>query len=705
MIIVVSDIPPSIQQYYRQRQMVFWNHDLPLSLNNSDMNYRATPPPWTLDTNNDRVPPQGTDTNPSPPRIVHQHVTVLPSSEVDPDTNPGEEDKEKTLNAIASSVTLSIVIFVGISFLLVNMCAFIGLYYQRDKLKVRERIVNSRYRCVNVGGGDDDDDVEERYMKNESAAAALESSRDLKNIEIKSILKSSDGIYEQVKAGSGKTASIGKSGKRMGIVRQASSSTVTIDPHTKVKEWIAHEIIQRCSPRFMRKVKKSDFKTGSCDIYADHTDQTSNKTVDSNVSKVGSLNTISKQKAKKVSVAVDATPATRSASVLQQTPIELTKSMDEGLVLSGLSQSPGVESMKASTSLMTILKRPSLQRSAAMNSDESLCDKSEPLRRSTSINLQLSTSESTPNISHFHSISEPVPSTSSVSKLFDIRLSPEKGPCDVLYSQVQKRPKLALPSEFNVTRDKTNVNVTSRDDISADTSVSAEEALDNIKRKNYPKVLPDYPDVDDFHLQKAIKRRSLPLCAQIPTDPGGGDESPGDVSMTLKVPPPPPPRVSTLGRKPSNSLPVSPLTSQLTVKLKPTSKSQVPLSIRNPQMPQLSSPIRPAANPSNQPSSQSHIKRLEPRVIIKPTMNPITSKKDSKQTSTSNIPRVTPPQPSTFEGPKDTTPRPPPTTGSRLPDMGMGRKAKITPIKKTVSTETALDASVSNAESVKRLNK
>lgn len=703
MIIIVSDIPPSIQQYYRQRQMVFWNHDLPLSLNNSDMNYRATPPPWTPpDTNNDRVPPQGTDTNPSPPRNNHQHVTVLPSSEDEFDTDPEEEDKGQTLNAIASSVTLSIVIFVGISFLLVNMCAFIGLYYQRGKLRVRERLVNSRYRCVNVTS--EDDDVEDRYMKSESQPAPLECSRDLKNIEIKSILKSSDGIYEQVKAGSGKTASIGKSGKRMGIVRQASSSTVTIDPHTKVKEWIAQEIIQRCSPRFMRKGKKNDLKTGSCDTYADHTDQTSNKTVDSNISKVGSLTTLSRQKAKKVSVAVDATPATRSASVLQQTPIELTKSMDEGLVLSGLSQSPGVESMKAATSLVTILKRPSLQRSAAMNSDESLSDKVEPLRRSTSINMQLSTtSESTPNISHFHSRSEPIPSTSSVSKLFDIRLSPEKGPCDVLYSQVQKRPKLALPAEINETRGKTDVNVTSRDAINDDTYLSAEEALDNIKRRNYPKVLPDYPDVDDFHLQRAIKRRSLPLCAQISTDPGGGDEVRSDISMALKVPPPPPPRVSTLGRKPSSSLPVSPLTSQLTVKLKPNSRSQVPLAIRSPQMPQLSSPIRPAANPSDQISSHSQIKRVEPRVIIKPTMNPITSKKDSKQTSTSNIPRVTPPQPSTFEGPKDNTARPPPTTSTRQPDMGMGRKTKITPIKKTVSTETALDASVSNAGTVKRL--
>ncbi|XP_054271199.1 uncharacterized protein LOC128991935 [Macrosteles quadrilineatus] len=697
------EIPPSIKQYYRQRQMVFWNHDLPITLNNSNFPYRPTPPPWLspgVDQHDIHRPPQGTDTNhPPPPRTIYHAVTVIPPPEPpvdDPVTYKGPDqrpdDGSSHLNAMASSVTLSIVIFVGICFLLVNMCAFIGLYYQRDRLKVRERIVNTRYRCVNAGN--EEEDAGDHYMKSDSNNRALES-RDLKNIEIKSILKSSEGLYEQVKPESVKTASVGKGGRRIAISRQASSSTVTIDPHTKVKEWIAQEIVQRCSPRFLRKPKKSDFKSGSCDTYADQTDQMSNKTLDSNGSKLGSLMALQKKNVKKVSVAIDATPATRSASILQQTPIELTKSMDEGLVLSSLSPAPEKESMKPATSLITILKRPSLQRSDALNSDESVSEGKEPLRRSTSINLQLSTASDLPQITHFHSKSDPVTS-SSIPKLFDIYLSPEKGPCDVLYSTVQKkRPPDPVGKPIR------DINVTSRDDLQSTSELSAEEALDNIKRRNYPKVLPDYPDEEDFHLQKATKRRSLPLSAQISPDPGGTDDGSRDAQFALKVPPPPPPRVSTLGRKPSNTSPVAAFnSSQMTVKLKPT-ESNVPLALRHPSVPQLSSPIRPATNPT----THSQIKRVEPRVIIKPTMNPITSKKDTK--GPSNIPRVTPPQPMTF-GLKDTTTRPTTSTPapSKIPEMGMGRKAKITPVKKTVSTETTdTSTSASNTGTIKRLNK
>lgn len=665
------------------------------------MPYRPTQAPW---------PPPGdpihqdTDARqPPPPPVVFRPVVIVTST---PDSKSGQagttstetDDSSKRLGAIASSVTFSIVIFVGICFLLVNLCAFIGLYYQRDKLRVRERLVSTRYRCVNVAT--EEDDVEDHYMKTDSRTEAGEAERNVKNTEIKSILKSSDcGTYEQVKPESGKTASIGRTGKRMGISRQASSSTVTIDPHTKVKEWIAQEIVQRCSPRFLRRGKKTDLKTGSIDTYGDQLDQISNNTLDSSTSKVGSLTTLHKPKAKKVSVAVDATPATRSASILQQTPIELTKSMDEGLVSSAKLSRPGNESLKASTSLVTILKRPSLQRSEAMSSDDMINNQGETLRRSTSINLQLSKiSESTPKATHFHSNSDP---SEENPRIVNITFSPEKGPCEVIYSQVQKRPKVA--SQAHGWDKKPDVNVTSRDDLTKGSEMSAEEALDSIKRRNCPKVLPDYPDEENFHLQKATNRRSLPLSAQFSTDPGGSEdvircENP----LGLKVPPPPPPRVSTLGRKPTNTSPVTTqATSQLSVKLKPT--ETVPVALRQPIKTPLSTPTQSVTNPVEHLPSQSHVKRIEPRVIIKPTMNPITGKKDVKQSNTSGIPRVTPPQPTSFGSSKDLTVKPP--TPSKIPDMGMGRKTKITPVKKTVSTETALDNSATTTGTVKRINK
>jgi len=145
-------------------------------------------------------------------------------------------------------------------------------------------------------------------------------------------------------------------------------------------------------------------------------------------------------------VEVDATPAARSASVLKQTPIELTKSLDMGL----------------------------LGRRDAENDGERV-----PLRRSkTSVSLTLVT----PDSNH-----QEIPSgneTLSVLSSSDVNVTS-------VGSGILLRPEL-LP----------------------------EETLENIRKRNFPKVLPDFPD----------KRLSLPH--------GSGRGKPV-----------PPPRVSTLDRK------------------------------------------------------------------------------------------------------------------------------------------------------------
>lgn len=75
------------------------------------------------------------------------------------DPNPGEEpsaepsDKRNSArenadeppeSSSSASAVVSLVIIVGVLFLLVNICAFGGIYYQRDKLRVRERLFNNR---------------------------------------------------------------------------------------------------------------------------------------------------------------------------------------------------------------------------------------------------------------------------------------------------------------------------------------------------------------------------------------------------------------------------------------------------------------------------------------------------------------------------------------------------------------------------------
>uniref|UniRef100_A0A1B6C6P7 Carboxylesterase type B domain-containing protein n=1 Tax=Clastoptera arizonana TaxID=38151 RepID=A0A1B6C6P7_9HEMI len=720
-------IPPEIKSSYRRDKMNFWNFLLPSLLTNPDyqpiqpkITSWVTPkPPWVyvntppvrqyagvLDRGRGKYIPdyQRIPKTTSSPYHVYTSLNKYDSNQgiFDTPNDPPPTEGEANIISTASSLTLTIIIFVGICFLLFNLCAFVGLYYQRDKLRVRDRLANVRYGC-NLGNEEEGEETEDQYTKKEEENV-LQTPRDLKNTEIKSILKSSEGMYEQIRAPSGKSSS-GR--KWTGIPRQASSSTVTIDPHTKVKEWIAQEVVQRCSPRFLRKSKKADRKVSSVDIYSD---QMSNQTVNS--SKVGStiskmglgINTMNRQNVQKISVAVDATPATRSASVLQQTPIELTKSLDEG------KNSNGLGSIKASTSLVTILKRPSLQRTDAFTSDGS-SDKlssSDTGRKTSSINLKLS-SDSIPTVIHLHSVSDPVVDHKlSTSRLDNIHLRKTKE--EALYSQVKKSPNKNQKSFGNV-----DVNVTSRDDVRSDNShCSHEETLDHIKRRNFPKVLPDFPDDgDEFQLNKAVKRRSLPLSSHLNTKVLCTDDYEDiidDDSQYLhlsKIPPAPPPRVSTLGRKPSNTLPVLPLsTSQLSVTLKGSTssnqKSQVPIPIKIPQVPILSSPIKPSLSPVTKLENPSQ-KRTEPKVIIKPTTtNPIMSK-DNKTIPGSNIPRVThhitPPSPK-FGSNKNVSKIVP---QNKLPDMGMGKRTKITPVKKTASTEAALDTiNAGNTKTIKR---
>lgn len=174
------------------------------------------------------------------------------------DLNPGEEPSaepsdKKTQEHVeaSSSVVMSLIIIIGILFLLVNICAFGGIYYQRDKLRVRERLFNNRFRCNGANTsrtfGEDEDDV---YMKTEEP-------------EIANVHKfNKSQAYDSVALASVKPEAIG--GKRLGkwteISRQRSSSSVTMDPHTRVKEWINTEIIQRYSPRILRRQRREDKK-------------------------------------------------------------------------------------------------------------------------------------------------------------------------------------------------------------------------------------------------------------------------------------------------------------------------------------------------------------------------------------------------------------------------------------------------------------
>lgn len=257
----ISDLTNRQKLNYRANKCKFWNVDLPQRIEEkrqkdaeqSKPSYSSLP-----------IIPR----EPSPPWIDHVPIFSLPTltpdypmtrlNESSEELNPGEEpsaepsDKKTQENVEASSsVVVSLIIIIGILFLLVNICAFGGIYYQRDKLRVRERLFNNRFRCNGANTSrtfdEDEDDV---YMKTEELEIA----------NVHKFNKRQD--YVSVALASIKPEAIG--GKRLGklaeMSRQRSSSSVTMDPHTRVKEWINTEIIQRYSPRILRRQRREDKK-------------------------------------------------------------------------------------------------------------------------------------------------------------------------------------------------------------------------------------------------------------------------------------------------------------------------------------------------------------------------------------------------------------------------------------------------------------
>lgn len=354
---------------------------------------------------------------------------------------------------IKSGTTMNVLIAVGAVFLLVNVILFVGLYYKCIRLKSVE---SNRKR-----------DCEEPEISETSSSKRQKFDGGCNLMKMISKSSKSEDTYEAVKTSEGSS--------KTKLTRQMSAST--IDPHTKVRDWIANEIVNKYSPRIFRSAKRpfmltrqfstirkevEEIKESNPKIY--ESNSTLGKSPTRPVSPVEDkvfLKSIIKKKPEKVSVAVDATPSGRGPSVLMQQPIELTKSLDY-------------------PNFHPEFEASSLRRSATL--DNFLNPrKSQTFRRSsTSINLEIQPIE-TIKIEHHHSRSEPVQD---------------------LYDELNKnRPKTLKTFSQDV-------NVTSRDDDDDEIKpLTPEESLMTIKRRNFPKVLPDFPETKQ---SLAHKRRSMP---------------------------------------------------------------------------------------------------------------------------------------------------------------------------------------------------
>lgn len=437
---------------------------------------------------------------------IHK-TTVTPA-----DGNVSEEVVETT------SFTVTILIVIGIVFLLVNIIAFSIILYQRGKLKVRDNLFKNRFRCKAIsvpdifeenGTGDIYAIAESRRKEESGKSKEKKSAKRHKNSKI-------DDDYDAIRVASVNPEAIsGKRLKRWPLSRQCSGSTITMDPHSKVRDWIAHEIVDKYSPRFLRRGRKKS-KPMELSKLASKTQDTA------------------KVDRRKISVAIDATPAARTGSVLKQIPIEVTKSLDDG-------KNPLLTSqMRPSTSMMCIPKKTSLQRSYAFTSEDSDEYYQKTGTHKSSAHIRLRTPEFLLDaipISHAHSKSDP---------------SPMIDPREALYTQVNKEAKrlksfaessknTSFAESVESTSHYEDINVLSLHEDLNSSCYSTQGQLCNIKRRNYPKVLPDFPSSE----RKSSKRLSLPSASF-------DHNKISDYKSRGRIPPAPPPRLSsTLGRKSS----------------------------------------------------------------------------------------------------------------------------------------------------------
>ncbi|KAL0895250.1 hypothetical protein ABMA27_011404 [Loxostege sticticalis] len=606
------DIPPHISSLYRSNYTSFWTDILPKKMRGYVVDplfdYTPTtttskPKPTHRATSNYAIKkswpsapvdtprfsaPYGTVHSYSAPvynrpapdvyrqiqSIITPHRPPPPPSSIEKitfrTTTEKQINKASNIPVKISSATITLVISLGILFIVVNIGICSIVYIKRRRIRASNHPAEASHQSrADVG---EVDVIGQKSSKDDKSALQT-----LKNSC--SVIKSMS--FSKIKSNSKKTKkkpepcktpkSDDSGGFRERFQLRRHLSTSTLDAHTKVRDWIANEVMHRCSPGILRKsnsdlntdkqlslpkpftrseellseskkTKNDTLKVSDANalIAKDGKTYTSEKTT--STSALGSHSSLSSSKnaapyikhpkkstdslkskgtdsikSRKVSVAIDATPAARTHSILKQEPIEISKSFDYG------------ENEHS--------KDNKLQRSKTdgeIQTDPDITEFKQPksdLDNQTFTNIvTLSVGQNKPlKISHKHSTSDPVTDV-NYDKLMKEKMESGAQVIDIL-----------PPVTF-----RNDINVTSRDESIRIEPMSAEEALWTMKKRNFPKVLPDLP--------RAQKRLSLqPGALQTFRNTGSTD------SDRLKIPPQPPPRTTTLDRRLAyqNSKPLS----------------------------------------------------------------------------------------------------------------------------------------------------
>lgn len=544
------------------------------------------------------------------------------------ETAPAENVVADNEVIVKADATLNILIGIVIIFLLVNIVIIFVYLLRRNYF---DKALKRKLDVLSLDGTTDDD-VKRSKTNDGDESLTIEIAR--KKNEYEPIRRNRSPIN--------------------GYLLSRELSTSTVDAHTKVCDWMSKEILKQ-SPKHKKKFSSPSFSLRPRSFF---------------------------RKPDKISVAIDATPNARSASVLRQEPAELMK--------------PTMYDFDNKD--LIICQEVDID--ASLIDSVNLRDTDNGRPRRNSIN-SLKGSADIIKIDHKHSRSDPVQ----------------------MYYRNQPKPD----EDITVFIEDVDINVTSRGDTIERDILSPEEALKNIQMRNYPKVLPRYPDKKDYS-SSSIKRRSLP---------------PQSFSLNplLKTPPAPPPRTSsTLGRNTSfrrdsntfttsplkmaeeppieeeppitcNILHVGPLIPNSTESLYSTIKKHPPNSEKKQSFNSENSitlenyspssqrkvDIEPVHKPSGMkpPSGYKPLgilvkepkyeKRNGPKVIIKPTLS---RQNSGEKNLNNNIPRV--------QAPIDASSTNPSATTSKIPIATLERN-------RSASDSSSSDASSSTGTTVKHI--
>ena len=228
---------PKVKDHYRADKMALWSKLIP-ELLTTTVNDKVTA---TVDVEGDLMTLPSGGFRPIIPFLLPTDNTKLHSSINMPPVRafnpPMTEEKSVNIamgptgNASSSmdgelgqngSIALSIVVVIGICFLVLNVCACAGIFYQRDRVRFKESLLQKHYKLRPAG---------------RTSPAAHSETNDKDEAIPMSLFKTSRGRNQY-----NGPANDEESADELLQSLPHQASTSTMDPHTKVSQWMAQEV-------------------------------------------------------------------------------------------------------------------------------------------------------------------------------------------------------------------------------------------------------------------------------------------------------------------------------------------------------------------------------------------------------------------------------------------------------------------------------